>query len=113
MRELGEHAAASHADLAATVAASVDLALLVGPEMKAALAPALEGKVTYQAFDTVKALLAQIDTLLVEGDVVLLKGSQNTLYLERVTEYLLARAGDAELLPRRGARWDAIRATTE
>lgn len=113
MRELGEHAAQSHADLAPDVAGAADLAILVGPEMATHLMPALEERhVPVVSFATVSELLAEIETVLEPEDAVLIKGSQNTLFLERVTERLLAEKGDRRLLPRRGARWDRIRAAT-
>ena len=110
MRELGSHAAAAHANLAHDAAAHADLVLTVGPEMRDHLVPRVRSKREARAFGDVPSLLRELDGLLKEGDVVLVKGSQNTLFLERVTERLLADRRDAELLPRRGARWDAARA---
>lgn len=111
MRELGVHAAAAHRGLADAVAESCDVALLVGPNMNEHLAPLLADRVTQaEAFPDATALLARLDDLVHEGDVVLVKGSQNALFLERVTQALLADPADVRELPRRGARWDAVRA---
>jgi uncharacterized phage protein gp47/JayE len=41
--------------------------------------------------------------------LVLVKGSQNTLYLERVVELLLLDKRDREKLCRRGKYWDRVR----
>ncbi len=111
MRELGRHAGEAHRALADRVADCTDVALLVGPAMGEHLAPLLSGRVTrLERYPDVTALFAQLDDILEGGDLVLVKGSQNTLFLERVTERLLAVPEDAAQLPRRGARWDEVRA---
>jgi len=46
------------------------------------------------------------------GDLILVKGSQNELYLERVVELLLLNKKDKDLLPRRGSFWDKKRRNT-
>lgn len=111
MRELGRFTGEAHRALADAVAESADVALLVGPAMSEHLAPLLSGRVTrVEAYPNVTALLEHLDALLEAGDLVLVKGSQNTLFLERVTQRLLAAAGDVAQLPRRGGRWDEVRA---
>jgi UDP-N-acetylmuramyl pentapeptide synthase len=111
MRELGVHTAEAHQALAPMVSANADLVLLVGPAMGEYLKPLLGSPVDVHAYKTVTELFAELDGLLKTGDVILVKGSQNTLFLERVTEHLLADKEDADLLPRRGERWDAARAS--
>lgn len=112
MRELGRHAREAHRLLADAVADACDLVLLVGPMMREHLAPVLAGRVTrVEAYPDVKGLLHDLHGLLEEGDAILIKGSQNTLFLERVTEGLLANPKDVAQLPRRGKRWDAARAS--
>lgn|GEM_PF-2811866 len=111
MRELGDLTGWAHRELAPRVAACSDLAVLVGPAMNEHLRPELEAhRVSCVGFADAAALLKGLDEILEPGDAVLVKGSQNTLFLERVTEALLADPADAARLPRRGARWDAARA---
>lgn len=111
MRELGRHAPEAHRKLADPVSDACDVALLVGPTMEEHLAPLLAERVTrVEAYPNVTALCTHLDGILEEGDVILVKGSQNTLFLERVTQRLLADPKDAAQLPRRGAQWEEARA---
>ena len=48
-----------------------------------------------------------------DNDLVLVKGSQNTLLLERVVESLLKDPKDKNRLCRRGTFWDKQRAITK
>jgi UDP-N-acetylmuramoyl-tripeptide--D-alanyl-D-alanine ligase len=77
MKELGVDGDRFHAELAAPlVAAGVQFALLVGPEM-AALAKALEGQIDFAhvaAHPDAKALLGQV---IQPNDIVLIKGSNS------------------------------------
>ena len=63
-------------------------------------------------FATTSQARDALAVLLQEGDVVLVKGSQNTLFLERIVENLLANPAESKLLPRRGAYWDQERANS-
>jgi UDP-N-acetylmuramoyl-tripeptide--D-alanyl-D-alanine ligase len=77
MRELGPEEAHHHAALAEPiVAAGVDLALLVGTEMKP-LAEALEGKVEFVHVPDAAAAADQASRLIAPGDAVLVKGSNS------------------------------------
>lgn len=112
MRELGDHAGDAHRALATDVAKNADLAILVGPNMVESLKPALDAlSVRVVTFVATSELLEEIESLLEPSDAVLIKGSQNTLFLERVTEQLLEDRDDHVHLPRRGEQWDGARAT--
>ena len=77
MRELGPEEARHHAALAEPIlAAGVDLALLVGTEMKP-LAEALEGKVEFVHVPDAAAAADQASKLIAPGDAVLVKGSNS------------------------------------
>jgi UDP-N-acetylmuramoyl-tripeptide--D-alanyl-D-alanine ligase len=77
MRELGPEEARHHAALAEPIiAAGVDLALLVGTEMKP-LAEALEGKVEFVHVPDAAAAADQASRLIAPGDAVLVKGSNS------------------------------------
>jgi UDP-N-acetylmuramoyl-tripeptide--D-alanyl-D-alanine ligase len=75
MRELGEHSDAFHAELSGPVeAAGVDYAILVGDAM-APLAQALEGRIDFVHVADAAAARARLESVLVPGDAVLIKGS--------------------------------------
>jgi UDP-N-acetylmuramoyl-tripeptide--D-alanyl-D-alanine ligase len=75
MRELGTRSATYHADLVEPIiAAKVDRAILVGPEMQP-LANALEGRVDFVHVRDAAAALDALRGLIEPGDAVLVKGS--------------------------------------
>lgn len=87
MRELGEGSDAYHAALAAPlVAAGVQFALLVGPEM-APLAKALEGQMDFAHVAAHQDAVARLGDLIRPGDAVLVKGS-NSVGLSHVVAAL-------------------------
>ena len=90
MRELGADSPGYHAALAEPiVAAGVDFALLVGPEM-AALASALEGRVDFVHVADAASARERVVALVRPGDAVLVKGS-NGIGLAAVVTALKAR----------------------
>jgi UDP-N-acetylmuramoyl-tripeptide--D-alanyl-D-alanine ligase len=98
MLELGEGAAAYHAELAPAVAASdVDLVYLSGPNM-AHLAAALPPSRLAASTETSEPLAGLVAEALLPGDVVLVKGSLGSR-MRRVIEALdaLAPAADDDL----------------
>jgi UDP-N-acetylmuramoyl-tripeptide--D-alanyl-D-alanine ligase len=75
MRELGSESDALHAGVAEPLlAANVDFALLVGPAMTP-LAKAIEGKIDYRHVADADAATAALRPMIVDGDVILVKGS--------------------------------------
>ena len=87
MRELGPEEAELHAALAQPISeAGVDLALLVGTEMKP-LAEALEGKVEFVHVPDAAAAADRALRLIASGDAVLVKGS-NSVGLAGVVDAL-------------------------
>jgi UDP-N-acetylmuramoyl-tripeptide--D-alanyl-D-alanine ligase len=87
MRELGPEEGRHHAALAEPIAAAgVDLALLVGTEMKP-LAEALEGRVDFVHVPDAAAAADQASRLIAPGDAVLVKGS-NSVGLAGVVDAL-------------------------
>ncbi|MDZ3832644.1 MAG: UDP-N-acetylmuramoyl-tripeptide--D-alanyl-D-alanine ligase [Sphingopyxis sp.] len=77
MRELGSDSDAYHAALAAPlVAAGVQFALLVGPEMTP-LAKALEGQIDFAHVAAHPDAQARLGTVIRPGDAVLVKGSNS------------------------------------
>jgi UDP-N-acetylmuramoyl-tripeptide--D-alanyl-D-alanine ligase len=105
MRELGDLAATEHEAVAERAKKVADVIVSVGPLMKQYLASKYSFESSREAGKFIKEKLLQ------QGDVVLVKGSQNTIFLEIVVEMLMRHPEQAdELLCRRGKYWDKIRA---
>jgi len=113
MRELGKAGDQAHADLAPIIQNAADAVVLVGPQMQQHVAPLLTklGR-PFEAFATFADARETILQTVKAHDIVMVKGSQNTIFLERAVELLLANPADAAKLCRRGAMWDAKRSAT-
>ncbi len=114
MREMGAEAKLSHEIVAEKATQIADEMILVGPLMKEYFIP----KAKSLGFDDDKihwfensAQAADFSKDLVQGgEVVLVKGSQNTIFLERVVEELMLEKDRADkLLCRRGEYWERER----
>lgn len=113
MRELGSMSKLNHEIVAKKIAETVDVAILIGPMMQAYAAPILaKKKFSFQSYVTFTEAKDHIVETLKERDLILVKASQNTLFLERVVEMLLASKKDVEKLCRRGYFWDEQRKKT-
>jgi UDP-N-acetylmuramoyl-tripeptide--D-alanyl-D-alanine ligase len=89
MKELGAQSVALHTGLADPIlAAGVDEVLLVGEEM-APLAKALKGRVEVALVVSAQSATERVATMLKDGDVVLVKGS-NSVGLSRLVTSLSA-----------------------
>jgi UDP-N-acetylmuramoyl-tripeptide--D-alanyl-D-alanine ligase len=111
MREMGKVAKFEHEKVAFKAVQVCDLVALVGPQMKEFALPVIEKtntpvhwfKNAYQASDYLKKQLKK-------DDIILIKGSQNTLLLEIAVEKLMANPNLAnQLLARRSKFWDKKR----
>lgn len=111
MRELGSVEQAEHEKVATTAAKVLDEAVLVGPLMQKYVLPILtEKKVAVRWFANAYQAAEYLKTALKPDDLLLVKGSQNTLLLEIAIERLMLHPEQAEeLLCRRGAFWDTQR----
>ncbi|HYK07896.1 MAG TPA: Mur ligase family protein [Candidatus Eisenbacteria bacterium] len=110
MRELGDASEDAHRVLAKKILQTVDYAIVIGPLSEQYIVPILrEASFSFEDFPDVTSSKEAIVKLIKEGDVILIKGSQNTLFLERVVEMLLADKKDAIRLTRRGEFWDKKR----
>ncbi len=108
IRELGSAAAYEHQRVAKKAAEVCDAVALVGPQMKEYVLPILEaaGKEAHW-FPNASAAAVFFQDKLSKDDVLLVKGSQNTLLLEIAVEKLMLHPEDAEkLLCRRGGYWN-------
>lgn len=115
MRELGREAKSEHEEIAHKAAKIADEMVLIGPSMREYFIP----EVIRKSFDSSKLhhfenpweALKFIKEDLIKGEeVVLIKGSQNTLFLEIIVEGLMKDKSKAdELLCRRGEFWSKKR----
>jgi UDP-N-acetylmuramoyl-tripeptide--D-alanyl-D-alanine ligase len=112
MRELGKEAASAHLKVAQKAQAVCDLIYLVGPLMQAHALPYFEKQAEYRQvrwFATAKAAGQALTKALKQDDVLLVKGSQNTIFLEAAIEEILANSDDRQKLCRRGSFWEKQR----
>ena len=111
MRELGSLTGYVHEELVEPIKQYTDMILVVGPAMNEYLVPKLEKEdISFLAFASVEELKKSLLEKIQPKDVVLIKGSQNTLFLEQVTEMLLQDEKQVKMLCRRGEYWDKERA---
>lgn len=110
MRELGSLSRIQHENLAKVILRKLDYVILIGPLMSEFVAPILEkNNFNFKKFENFKEAKGMLIDEIKKGDLVLIKGSQNTLYLERAVEMLLKNKKDVEFLPRRGEFWNKKR----
>jgi UDP-N-acetylmuramoyl-tripeptide--D-alanyl-D-alanine ligase len=114
MREIGLESESAHNIVARAAVKVADKIVLVGPLMKDFFIPEAR-KLGYETDNVLwfeNSLLAgnYVKDIIETGDVILVKGSQNEIYLERVVEELMQDKTDADnLLCRRGEYWDVLR----
>lgn len=113
MRELGVASKQAHQELANLVKDYADQVILFGQETgEYTLPPLLRARFPARHYATMADLLRELPSLIKPKSWILVKGSQNTILLERVVEALLANQGDVQFLCRRGRYWDGLRART-
>ena len=110
MRELGESSRTIHKDLADQCLQSADQVILFGKDTLAFTYPVLKAKkFPVHHFSSMPSLTAYLTSIITPKSHILVKGSQNNLYLERVVEALLRDKSDTTKLCRRGKYWDKRR----
>lgn len=110
MRELGTSEKISHKNLADWITEYADVAILYGDLTGEYTLPVLlSKKFPVHHFKTMSSLTSYLASLVKQKSYVLVKGSQNTIYLERAVESILASSADVTKLCRRGSYWDKIR----
>jgi UDP-N-acetylmuramoyl-tripeptide--D-alanyl-D-alanine ligase len=99
MRELGKSAPFEHRRIYEIATKSADEIISVGPQTKKYFGPKSK-KFTYwwQAIDYLKNILQGDETILV-------KGSQNTIYLEELVKAILSDSKDSSKLCRQSSWW--------
>jgi UDP-N-acetylmuramoyl-tripeptide--D-alanyl-D-alanine ligase len=116
MRELGPLAEIKHRETARLAATCADSIILVGPLMKKfahdELIKLKFPKERHFSFLTSRGVGDFVASkLLRHGDTVLVKGSQNTIFLEEAVKELLADSKDMKKLCRQSDYWDGVRNT--
>ncbi|OGH05996.1 MAG: hypothetical protein A2W22_03670 [Candidatus Levybacteria bacterium RBG_16_35_11] len=110
IRELGTQTRNIHEKVALEITENSDFAILIGPNLKNFTSPILESKqFPFKNFNNFKEASEFILKSIKNQDIILVKGSQNTLFLERVVEMLLKNPEDKDKLCRRGAFWNRKR----
>ncbi|MBI4836727.1 MAG: UDP-N-acetylmuramoyl-tripeptide--D-alanyl-D-alanine ligase [Candidatus Abawacabacteria bacterium] len=112
MRELGDITQEAHVDMLSCLGNVCDLVIAFGPYYAEALAHQPKhnrNQASFKHFLTREEIVDFITPKLSEGDIVLVKGSQNTIMLEKVSEQLMADPSKAkDLLPRQYGKWKRI-----
>lgn len=113
MRELGSSTKLAHKNLADWVLKYCDEVILFGEATGTYTLPVLESKkFPVRHFTKMSELIGYLQKTAKPKEWILIKGSQNTILLERAVESLLEHKSQISLLCRRGSYWDELRATT-
>jgi len=105
MRELGNEAKREHRLVAKEIIFSADRLVLIGPLTKKWIWPLVKDKLQAQWFPNSFQAADWLKNHLAGREIILVKGSQNTIFTEIVTEALLADKNEAIKLCRRGKFW--------
>jgi UDP-N-acetylmuramoyl-tripeptide--D-alanyl-D-alanine ligase len=110
MRELGKESKQEHQNLAEKAVKSADKIVTVGPEMKKYFVPKTEKinkNMSVKAFNTAGQAADYLKKNLEGQEIILVKGSQNTIFLEIVVNQLMADKSQAKkLLCRQSEYWE-------
>jgi UDP-N-acetylmuramoyl-tripeptide--D-alanyl-D-alanine ligase len=112
MRELGEETQSEHELVARVASDHATQIFLTGPAMKQYTLPLINSLKPNQAswYESGAKAAEALKKILKPTDIVLIKGSQNTLFLETAVEALMKDPSQADkLLCRRGKFWDMKR----
>lgn len=100
MRELGQSSELTHKQFWDKAQTICDEVYTVGPEFK---------KHNQQGYITAKHIWQDLNKLLKDNSICLVKGSQNTIFLETVVERLLANPSDKKYLCRQSQYWQDLK----
>ena len=110
MRELGIMAEQEHRQVAEKILKSADRIVLIGSLTKKHVLPIIEGKKPVKWFENSWQAAKYLKKHLKKNSVVLIKGSQNKIFTEIITQALLKNKKDRKKLCRRGSYWEKQRA---
>lgn len=114
MREIGEEEKNDHEKLAKVAAKSADVIFLIGPLTKKYMLPKLKklkfAKTKTHSFMTAHEAVKTIKKAIDQYDLILVKGSQNTIFLEIIVKAIMADPQQADkLLCRQSRYWNRQR----
>lgn len=112
MRELGTESEIEHKEVAKYMIGIVDYLYVVGPQTKEYVFSYFEGSNKLKSlkwFETAHDAGLFLKSNLQENAIVLVKGSQNTIYLEEAIKYILLNKEDANKLCRQSPYWMGIK----
>lgn len=112
MRELGAETQVMHEEIALLASKTFDQVFLVGQEMQKYALPILEKELSSRGkfFQNSREAGLAIAKLLNPGDVILVKGSQNTIFLEEAVKKMMLEENLANnLLCRQSPWWLSIK----
>ena len=114
MRELGKESKYAHKNLADQIIKHADEAILFGEDVAKLTLPVLVARhFPVKHFAQMTDLIEYLTASIPKNAHILVKGSQNEIFLERVVEAILADPADSTKLCRRGKYWDRIRSQLE
>ena len=111
MLELGRYSVSEHERIGALAAKQADILITVGIRARGIAEGAMKAGMDanrVRSFQMAKEASDFLSPIISEGDVILVKGSQNKIRLERVAEALLENPADAAKLVRQERRWKLI-----
>lgn len=112
MLELGEYSVEAHRKVGELASAYADVCITVGVRMLGAAEAVMQANgrcKRVESFKTATEAIHTVQTMLAEGDVLFVKGSQG-IRLERLVEQLLRDPNSAvKVLPRQDPHWKQIR----
>ena len=113
LRELGSASKSVHKQLADALELYADEVILFGQSTREHTLPVLlSQKFPVHHFATMIELIEYLKGAIKPKSYILVKGSQNQIFLERAVAAILADSRDTARLCRRGPYWDKIRAHT-
>lgn len=112
MNELGQNSREQHEDVGRKIPAHADVLITVGEDVKFAADQALKGGLSADNIKPLDSAMEAADyykTIGQEGDIILVKGSQNNVRLEIFVKEVMANPGEAkEKLVRQSKNWENI-----
>lgn len=109
MRELGDQAKNEHQEVTQEILKTADQLILIGPLTEQFVLPLTQGKISTIWFPNSYKAADWLKNNLKGEEIILIKGSQNTIFTEIVVEALLVDKNNASRLCRRGNFWNTQR----
>lgn len=108
MRELGDESKIEHELVSKEILTSVDTLYCVGPQTKKYVLPVIESsgkQINHKWFATAIDAGEYLSQNIPDGSIILIKGSQNTIFLEEALPFILQNNKDIPKLCRQDAYW--------